>query len=145
MSTASNLTQNVKEKAKDVAANATDKAKDLASDVSNKAGQIASDVSHKAGQIASAVGDRAESAAASVGSGMKTVADTIREHTPNKGMLGDASQSVAGALESGGRFLEEKGLSGVGDEVTGLIKKHPVPAVLLALGLGYLIACSTRS
>jgi len=111
----------------------------------DKAGQVASNVRDQASQFAHTVGDKAEAATASVGSGMKNVAGTIRENAPNKGMLGDASKSVAGALESGGRFLEEQGLSGIGDSMTSLIKQHPVPSVLIALGLGYLIACSTRS
>jgi len=136
-----NLTRDAKDKAKDVA----DKAKDTASDAMDKAGQVASNVRDQASQFAHTVGDKAEAATASVGSGMKNVAGTIRENAPNKGMLGDASKSVAGALESGGRFLEEQGLSGIGDSMTSLIKQHPVPSVLIALGLGYLIACSTRS
>lgn len=123
MATVTNQIQNVKDKAKDAAANVADKASDLA---------------HKAG-------DKAENAVESVGGSMKNFAGTIRENMPDKGMLGGASESVAGALESGGRYLEEKGLSGIGTDVTDLIKRNPVPAVLLALGLGYLIACSTRS
>jgi phage-related minor tail protein len=163
MSSVINQGQNIKDKAKDTMAQMADKASDVANKVSDKAGQVAEkagDVAHKvadkasqfasaagdkASQYASAAGDKANSAVESVGSSMKGFAGTVRENLPNKGMLGDASESVAGALESGGRYLEEKGLSGIGSDVTDLIKRNPVPAVLLALGLGYLIARSTRS
>jgi hypothetical protein len=64
---------------------------------------------------------------------------------PESGVLGRATDSVAGALDSSGRYLEEKGLTGIGADLTNLIKRNPVPAVLLALGLGFLIARSTRS
>lgn len=133
MASVTNQIQNTKEKAKDTAANIADKAGDMA--------QKAYD---KAGQYASAAGDKADDAVESVGSGMKSFAGTLRENMPNKGMLGSASESVAGALESGGRYLEEKGLSGIGNDMTDLIKRNPIPAVLLALGLGFLIANATR-
>lgn len=133
MASVTNQIQNTKEKAKDTAANIADKAGDMA--------QKAYD---KAGQYASTAGDKADDAVESVGSGMKSFAGTLRENMPNKGMLGSASESVAGALESGGRYLEEKGLSGIGNDMTDLIKRNPIPAVLLALGLGFLIANATR-
>lgn len=144
MASVTNQFQNTKEKAKDTASNIADKARDTASNVADKAGDMAKTAYDKAGQYASAAGDKADDAVESVGSGMKSFAGTIRENLPHKGMLGSASESVAGALESGGRYLEQHGLSGIGNDVTDLIKRNPVPAVLLALGLGYLIATATR-
>jgi hypothetical protein len=144
MATVTNQIQNAKDKAKDAASQAYDKGKEIASNVADKTKDIAANVSDKAHEYAAAAGDKAESAVESLGGSMKSAANTLRQNLPDKGMLGDASESVAGALESGGKYLEEKGLSGIGGDMTEVIKKHPVPAVLLALGLGYLIACSTR-
>jgi sorbitol-specific phosphotransferase system component IIA len=144
MASVTNQFQNTKEKAKETASNIADKARDTAANVADKAGDVAKQAYDKAGQYASAVGDKADDAVESVGHGMKSFAGTIRENMPNKGMLGSASESVAGALESGGRYLEDRGLSGIGTDVTDLIKRNPVPAVLLALGLGFMIACATR-
>jgi hypothetical protein len=134
MASVTNQIQNVKDKAKDSASSALD-----------KAGDMAHRAADKAGQFASAAGDKADNAVESVGSSLKSFAGTVRENLPHSGMLGGASESVAGALESGGRYLEQKGLSGIGEDMTDLIKRHPIPAVFLALGLGFLIACSTRS
>lgn len=145
MASVTNQIQNTKDKAKDAAANIGDKARDVASNVADKASDMARGAADKASQFASAAGDKADNAVESVGSGMKNIAGTLRQNLPHQGMLGSASESVAGALESGGRYLEEKGLSGIGADMTDVIKRHPIPAVLLALGLGYLIACSTRS
>jgi hypothetical protein len=144
MASVTNQFQNTKEKAKDTASNVADKARDTAANVADKAGDMAHKAYDKAGQYASAVGDKADDAVESVGSGMKSFAGTIREHMPNKGMLGSASESVAGALESGGRYLEEHGLSGIGGDMTDLIRRNPIPSVLLALGLGFLLATATR-
>jgi len=145
MASVTNQIQNAKDKAKDTASNVIDKGKDMASHAIDKGKDIASNVADKANQYATAAGDKADSAVESFGGTMKSAANTLRQNLPDKGVFGDASESVAGALESGGKYLEDKGLSGIGGDMTEVIKKYPVPAVLLALGLGYLIACSTRS
>jgi hypothetical protein len=143
MATTTNQGQQVKDKAKDAANTAIDKAGDFASKAADKASSFASQAADKAGEYASKAGEKADNAASSVGGGMKNLADTVRDNTPNSGMLGAASEQVASGLEAGGKYLEDKGLSGIGDDLTGLIKNHPIPAVLIGIGIGYLIACST--
>jgi len=54
-------------------------------------------------------------------------------------MLGSASRTVADTLEGAGKYIEDKNLSGMMDDVNGLIKRNPIPAVLLALGVGFLV------
>jgi hypothetical protein len=144
MATTTNQTQQVKDKAKDAANTAIDKAGDFASKTADKASHLAHQVGDKASEYASQAGQKADNAASSVGSGMKSLADTVREHTPHGGMLGSASEKVAEGLEAGGKYLEDKGLSGIGDDLTGLIKRNPIPAVLIGIGLGYLIASATH-
>jgi hypothetical protein len=80
-----------------------------------------------------------------VGSGMESLAGTIRQHAPDSGMLGTASQKVARGLESGGRYLQEEGLRGIGEDLTNLIRRNPIPALLIGLGLGFLIGRALRS
>jgi hypothetical protein len=132
MATTTNTSQQVKDKAKDAANTAIDKASDFA----QRAGEKAGDLAHQAGE-------RADTAASSVGTGMKNLAGTVREHTPQGGMLGAASERVAEGLEAGGKYLEDKGLSGVGDDIAGLIKRNPIPAVLIGIGIGFLLASAT--
>lgn len=122
-----------------------DKGKDMASSAMDKAKDMASSVAHTAGNVASAVGRKAEDATSAVGSGMKSLGGTIREQGPHSGVLGSATSGVAGALESSGRYLEEHGLSGIGEDVTNLIRRNPFPALLVGIGIGFLIARATRS
>jgi len=56
-----------------------------------------------------------------------------------------ASTKVAGALETGGRYLKEEGLSGMADDMARAIRRNPIPAVLIGIGIGFLLARSTRS
>jgi ElaB/YqjD/DUF883 family membrane-anchored ribosome-binding protein len=123
------------------------KAQDLASSVAHKAQDAASSVAHKAQDLASNVGQKAEDATSAVGQGMHGVADKVREYGPSEGMLGSASRAVADTVDSAGRYLEDKNLSGMMDDVTGLIRRNPIPALLLGLGVGFLIgrALSSRS
>jgi len=128
--------KDVASQAKEVAGQATDKAKDLL---------------HQAGDAiqstASTVGQKAEDATAAVGRGIEGVADKVRDSGPKEGMLGSATRTVADTLEGAGKYLEDKNLHGMMDDMTGLIKRNPIPALLLGLGVGFLIgrALSSRS
>lgn len=124
---------------------AVDQAKSAANAALDTAKDVAASATKKAGEAASYVGQKAENATSAVGGGMKSLAGSIRENTPREGVLGSASSAVADTLESGGRYLQEHGLSGVGEDVTGMIRRNPVPAVLIGVGIGYLIARATRS
>jgi hypothetical protein len=86
------------------------------------------------------MGHRAEEGVSSVGAGMKSLAGTIRESGPHEGMLGSATSRVANTLESGGRYLQEEGLSGMGHDLAEFIRRNPVPALLVGIGLGFLLA-----
>jgi hypothetical protein len=123
----------------------TDKARGVASTAVEKAKDVASSVAHTAGNVATAVGEKADSATSSVGSGMKSLGETIRDKGPQSGFLGSATSTVAGALESSGRYLEEQGLSGIGEDLTNLIRRNPLSAILLGIGLGFLLARATSS
>ena len=133
------------DKAKDMASTVADKAKDAASSVSNMAKDAASSVGNMAEKATTAVGERANEAVTSVGGGMKSLAGTIRDKGPHSGILGSATSTVADTLESSGRYLEKEGLSGIAEDMTGLIRRNPLPAVLVGIGLGFLLARATRS
>jgi hypothetical protein len=122
----------------------TARAQDQASGLIDKAKQAASSVADKARDVASGLGQKAEGATEAVGSGMQSLAGTIRDRGPQGGILGGASSGVASALDSSGRYLEEQGLSGMAEDVTNLIRRNPIPAMLIGVGLGFLLARLTR-
>jgi hypothetical protein len=110
---------------------------------SDKAKDVASAVAGKAKDMASAVGHSAEDATHALGSGMQSLGGTIREHSPQSGILGAAGTTVASNLESGGRYLQKEGLSGIAEDMTDLIRRNPVPAMLIGIGLGFILARAT--
>jgi len=130
-------TESWTEKAKDIADKAGDKAKDAA----DKAQGWVETAKDKASDVAGAAKDKADSATQSVGRGMETAADKVRQYAPS----GRVTESVAGAIERGGEYLEEKGLSGVADDLVELIRKNPIPALLIGFGVGFLVSRALRS
>jgi ElaB/YqjD/DUF883 family membrane-anchored ribosome-binding protein len=147
--------QSTMDKARQVGSQAVDKAKEAASSVGHMASQAAasvgtlakdaaSSVGHMASQAASSAGKTADNLTASAGSGLKKLGDTIGSHTPREGVLGSASQGVANSLREGGRYLEEAKLSGVFEDLTDLVRRNPVPAILIGVGVGFLIGRSMR-
>jgi len=135
----------VKRDAQNAAGDLADRAKDVASNVADKARDVAGNVADRARDVASTVGQKAEDGLGAVGSGMSSLAGTIREHTPDSGVLHSVGSSVAEGLESSGRYLSEEGFSGMADDLTDLIRRNPIPALLVGIGLGFLLARSTRS
>jgi len=121
--------ESVKDMAKDAGGKAESFVKDAASAVAQKSGDAASYVAHKT-----------EECTTSMGRDMKSLAGTIRSNVPHEGMLGTAGSAVANTLETYGRELEEHGLGGIADDITNTVRRHPVPAIMIGIGLGFLLA-----
>ena len=142
---AKEMASDVKEKVQDTAQSFTERAGETASNVAHRAGEMASNVGHRAGEVASNVGRKVDSGVSAAGSGMQSFADTVRERGPASGMLGSATSAVAGTLENTGEYLETHGLSGIASDLTDMIRRNPIPALLIGIGVGFLIARATRS
>jgi hypothetical protein len=130
------------EKAKEAGSSMADKAKDIASTVADKAKDVAGAVRDRAASAAEAVGDKADAGAGYVGGGMEHLGRKLHENAPS-GFLGDAAHRVASGLESSGRYLREEGLTGMAEDLGDLIKRNPIPAMLVGIGLGFLLARAT--
>jgi hypothetical protein len=109
----------------------------------NRIREAAATAAGMAQQVASSVGHQADDATYAVGSGLKSLADTIRQSGPHGGGVGSATASLANTLDSGGQYLQQGGLQAIGSDMTNLIRRNPLPAVLVGLGLGYILARAT--
>jgi hypothetical protein len=113
-------------------------------DQAERAKDAAPSIGQPAEDAATYVGRKAEDATSAVGGGLKSLGNTIRDNTPQGGIVGEASAAAANTLESTGRYLQEEGLEGIAEDVTNLIRRNPVPAVLVGIGIGFLLAKITR-
>jgi len=142
---AKDMASDVKDKVQDTAHSFSERAGDVASNVAHRTGEVASNVAHRAGEMASTAGKKVDSGVSAAGSGMQSFAETVREHGPSSGMLGSATSAVADTIENTGEYLETHGLSGIAEDLTSLVRRNPIPALLIGIGVGFLIARATRS
>jgi len=105
---------------------------------------FSSNVADKAKQAATYVGGKANEATEAVGAGMESLGGAIRDCEPATGLLHNAGEAVADKLEGTGRYLEQQGLKGIGEDVTNLIRRNPIPALLIGVGVGVLVARMIR-
>lgn len=134
----------VAHKAQDMASDLGHKAQDVASNVGHKAQDMASNVGHKAQDLAASARDRTDDAISTVGERMSSIAGTIRDKAPREGVLGSAASSVADKLQSGGDYLQQHGLGDMANDMTTLVKQHPMQALLAGFGVGFLLGMAWR-
>jgi len=136
MATASQKERSMSEGIEDL----TDASKRMGNKIGEQAKDAGHNMSEQAKSFASNIAEKAENATEAVGTCMESFGETVRDRLPKEGMIGSAGQTIGEKLESGGRYLEEKGLAGIGDDVTNLIRSNPVPALLVGIGLGFILA-----
>ncbi len=141
---ANDAASNVGQKAQDAASQFGQKAHDAASNVGQKAQDAASNLGHKAHEAASNLSEKAEHAGDKMGSGLQSLGHAIREHAPEEGMVGHASSAVADKLEQGGRYLQEQGMKEMAEDVTNLVRRNPIPALVTGVAVGYLLGRAAR-
>jgi hypothetical protein len=116
-----------------------------ASKAGDTAQQAASAAMSKAQELASTASKRVDEATAALGERVRSAGSTLREKGPHDGMLGTATGTVADSLEHTGRYIQDEGLVGMAEDVTELIRRNPIPAMLVGIGIGYLLAKVFRS
>jgi hypothetical protein len=129
--------------AKQAASSATSglaqKAQDTASGLAEKARDAASNVGDRARDLAGKAEDRTDDALSSMGQRMSSMAGSLRQSAPRSGMVGSAAGAVADSLDSGGRYLQEHGVSEITDDISGFVRRNPLPTLCVAFGFGFLI------
>ena len=88
--------------------------------------------------------DKVDAATTDVGARMTEAAQTIREKAPMSGPVADAASTAATTLERAGTYLQQQDLADMRADLEGIIRRHPMESLLIGLGIGYLLARSTR-
>jgi len=129
----------VKGTAEELASSVAQTLQDVASNVSHKAQDWASNVANKAQETAAAAVDKTNDGIAAVGYQMNALGGTVRKAAPQDGVVGSAATTVADKLQAGGRYLEGHGLQDVGKDLTSLVRRYPIPSILVGFGFGCLL------
>jgi len=143
---ASNLATAVSDQAEQAGSFIAEKANEAGKYVSDMASKAATSAQHSAEKAASYVGERAGDARSAVGGGIKSMSDSLKSAAPqDDGMMHDAACSVAGSLENAGKYIQDHDFAAMGEDVTNVIKRNPIPSVLIAAGVGFLLARACTS
>src|SRR6266481_8447057 len=106
----------------------------------DKTGGAVASMSAKARELGSTAAKKANEAAPVIGEKMKSLASAIRDKAPREGKIGTTATKVAGGLESASSYLQEKKFDHLGEDFRGLVRRYPLQALLVGLGLGFLLA-----
>jgi ElaB/YqjD/DUF883 family membrane-anchored ribosome-binding protein len=80
-----------------------------------------------------------DGASATLSEGLSTAAGRLRAGASGDGMIGSAAGSVADRLEAAASFLRDHNLRSIVSDARGLVRRRPIQASILGLGIGYLL------
>jgi uncharacterized protein YjbJ (UPF0337 family)/uncharacterized protein YukE len=106
--------------------------------------EMADEAKRTAGETFSSAATKASQPISAVGEKMGSLADTIREKAPHEGTLGTAATTVASKLDAAGSYLQEKKLDHMMNDLSSIIRRYPIPSLLIGLGIGYVLAGRLR-
>lgn len=118
---------------------AAGKAREAVTAVGEMAGHAAAAAGAVTNQAACEVGRKADDLVARAGAGIQSVSDRLRQQAPQTGTLGSASQAVARKIHEGGEYIEQAKLSGLAEDTAQLIRRNPLAAVIIAIGVGWFV------
>jgi len=124
---------------------AAERGRDAMHSVGSAASHAAQGVGQMASDAASDVGRRADDMTSRAGAGIEEFGDSITEHGPQKGMMGDATRAIGNTVHAGGEYLKNEKLSGIGEDLAQLVQRNPLMTIAVAVGLGWLLANRFRS
>jgi len=109
-------------------------------DISQTAANAYGDAKAKAQELGTAAAEKVGGATKVVGEKISSLAGTIRENVPQEGTIGSAAQTVANQLDNAGSYLQDKALGNMTQDVSELIRRYPIPSLLIGVGIGYLLS-----
>jgi uncharacterized protein YjbJ (UPF0337 family) len=101
-------------------------------------GSMAGAAMGKAREAAAGAATKVSQATSAVREKLGSVAGAIREKVPQEGAVRTATTTMANKLGAAGSYLQERDLDQLGGELSNLIRRYPIPALLIGLGIGYL-------
>jgi hypothetical protein len=79
-----------------------------------------------------------------MGEKIDALAEAIRERAPQEGPIGAAASALTEKLDAAGSYLNAMDVDQMLDDMASVIRRYPIPSLLIGLGIGYLLARATR-
>jgi len=110
----------------ETATSTAEKVSSVAEDMGNRAKDLASQAYRQAESAGNYMSERADDATMAVGERLKAA--------------GDVSSNVGRRLKETGDYVEQRGAQGLAADMSELVRKNPVPSVLIGIATGFLFA-----
>jgi ElaB/YqjD/DUF883 family membrane-anchored ribosome-binding protein len=124
----------------DIAHSAQENSSAAVAEISKAAHENAQLIKDKAEAAVDGIKSGSNDALSSVGEKLTSASAAINDSAKEHPALAPAAKSVAGGLETTGKYLKSHSFGEVGDDIVGLVRQHPVQSITLAIGLGFLLS-----
>jgi hypothetical protein len=126
--------QNAADRAREATREGVEAVRDTATGVMDRARDVVGTVVDKSRDAASNVAETARDWAAGAVGAVKE-SDAVHK----------ATDAVNEAWETGSKYIHDHNLKDMADDVAGVIRRNPIPALLVGIGLGFILGRSMRS
>jgi ElaB/YqjD/DUF883 family membrane-anchored ribosome-binding protein len=106
------------------------------------AGEIVEDVKDKASQFGARVSERASEAVSSISARVGEAANALREGAP--AAVAPYADRAADTVKRAASYLAEGDFKAYADDLSELVRRHPMPAMLTGVAVGILLARGSR-
>jgi ElaB/YqjD/DUF883 family membrane-anchored ribosome-binding protein len=133
----------MKNKAQDTMGTASEKkdqVMDKASGVMDQASGMMGQGKEKAGEMAGMAQGKVDGGMTKAGETMDNAAQMLRDKGEQGGAMGTVADTAANAMESAGSFLQEANTGEMMDQLENYIRQNPTQALLIAAGVGFVLA-----
>jgi hypothetical protein len=105
----------------------------------DKADAVADTVREKAGEVGTQAAAKINDVMSGTGQQLSSLAQAIRKHT-TKSPVDNATNATADALERSGRYLQDQDVDGIRGGLEKMIRRYPIPALLISAGVSFVLA-----
>lgn len=108
-------------------------------------GQLAEEAAGAVGDAMARAADKMNEAMSTMGQKIDSAADSIRSKLPREGATGEMADAMARSVKHTSHYLQDQGFSGIIDDLETMIRRYPVQALLIGIGIGYLFSRRRRT
>jgi ElaB/YqjD/DUF883 family membrane-anchored ribosome-binding protein len=104
---------------------------------------LAEQAGQKGAELGASVSTRVDDAMSTAGEQISNLGQAVREHAP-EGKPGEIARSAAEQIERSGEYLQSADVGQVRRDLEQIIRAHPIEALVVGAGIGYLAAKAMR-
>jgi hypothetical protein len=107
----------------------------------DKADAVVGTVREKASAVGTQASAKINEGMSGTGQHLGRLAQAIRKHT-TKNPADKATHATADALERSGRYLQDQDVAGIRGGLEKMIRRYPIPALLISAGVSFVLGRS---